>query len=225
MDALQNLDYPSEKEDWWIDILIGGLISMIPFFNFVALGYMMEATEMGIRNVQQVPTWENMGDKFVRGFWFFVISLVYFLLPMIVLLIFLVPLISEAIVSGDISTPSGVAAAIGGLVYFVLLLMAAFLLPMGVARHVATGSLGAAFRLGSVFADIKAVASDYIVASLLYVFLGGLLMVLVSWIPVVNMMVYFYWSVAFYNYFGRLYAQVVAKPLAGTGNIQGCQQI
>lgn len=211
MEALQNLDYPSEKEDWLLDVLIGGLICMVPIFNFVAMGYIMDALEIGIRNVRELPAWDNMGDKFGRGFWFFVISLVYVIIPLMVFLVFLLPLIVEAARTGDVSTISGVVAAAGGLIYCLLTILAAGMIPMAATRWIYTGSVGAAFDVRAIFADIRLVPGDYIVAVLLFIFLGGLLFTLVSWVPVVNLMVYFYWTVAFYNYFGQLYGRVAAK--------------
>ena len=215
MESLQNLDYPSEKEDWLIDVLIGGLISMIPIFNFVAMGYMMDAMEMGMKNVDQLPSWDNMGDKFIRGFWFFIITLVYIVIPVVILTAFLLPMIIEAVIKGDVSTLSVASAAVGGLIYIILLVLASFMIPMALARWVYSCRLEEALRLPSVLADIRKVAGDYTAACLFFFILGGLLFTLVSWIPVINLMVYFYWSVAFYNYFGKLYGRSMTKPALG----------
>ncbi len=214
MDALQNLDYPSEKENWMVDILIGSLISMVPIFNFVAMGYIMEAMEMGIRGSRQVPEWHEMGDKFIKGLLMFLITLLYVIVPIILMMVFMVPMFFEAGASGDISSATGIVAVLGVLAGTLLSLAVGFIMPMALARWLAFGSFGEAFRLGPLFAQIKAVFTDYLVAFLLFAFLGAIVMLFASWIPVINLMVYFYWSVAFYNYFGQLYAKACAKPAA-----------
>lgn len=211
MDALQNLDYPSNKENWIVDILIGGLIFMVPIFNFVALGYTIEAMEMGMRRLEILPTWENMGEKFMKGLLFFVISLVYVIPPILVAFVSLIPMIIELIQSGE---PSGITiflAVAGFVISLILAIFAGFIMPMGLARWVASGNIGAAFQMGQIFEDIKAVLADYLVAYLLMAFLGGAIMLVIGWIPFINMMVIFYWYVAFYNYFGKLYARVREK--------------
>jgi len=65
-------------------IIIGGLLMFIPIVNFFALGYLSRYAAQVLRTGSaKLPEWENWGRMFIGGIWFFLVILVYGVLPLL----------------------------------------------------------------------------------------------------------------------------------------------
>jgi hypothetical protein len=180
MDIGRSFSYITEDEDWWKQVLIGGLLTLIPVVGqFYAMGYMVQAIKNVIdgREVPLPDALEDFGDKLVKGLVLTLIMLIY-ALPMIVigacsgggLAIF-----SEASqdlgATETVSTLYGICFGCFGMLYGVLLGLIA---PFAYATYADTGELGAALKLGNIWGMLqKNIGPAFIV--LLVTILAGLL--------------------------------------------------
>lgn len=88
----------SEREDKMVDyenavkrpftdgskLLIGILFSLVPVVNFFSMGFILECIGFGKAKKSKLPEWKNWTDLFARGFFGFLISVVYIMPALIV---------------------------------------------------------------------------------------------------------------------------------------------
>jgi len=175
-----------EDQEWLKKIGIAALVSLIPLVGQVFLiGWGFEVTRRVIaRDPHPLPDWSDFGGHLVRGLKVALVYLVYSL-PVLVLagclqvgMIGATTLIAGQDSNGDAASIAiiVVASALGCLMLIYSILMA-FLLPAALGKLAATGNLGDAFRLGEVFALVRAAPGPYVLAilgSILAGIIGGL---------------------------------------------------
>jgi len=180
MDIGRAFSYVFEDEEWLTVILIGGLLLLIPIFGqIVLIGFMLEAA----RNVangspRRLPRWSNIGEKFSQGLAGFVIGLVYALPVLLLAFVLVCVAISGAVAAGG----SEDGGAVGGLIGLtslclvpLMVLLGLVLQPLmlaGYGRYLQTGSLGAALRVGDVWAMLRADLGGWVVLWLLQLVCG-----------------------------------------------------
>jgi len=161
-----------------IKVVIGGLLSLIPIVNLFTFGYFYRLMQNILAGDYRLPEWDDWGEKFVTGLQVFLIGLLYFLIPLLIMA-----------VSGGAGVmmhrPGGSAG--GMLLSMLVLLLELVILPMALSHFVASGRWGAAFELGVIFNRIAATGSVYWVAILVTLALTlvlGLLMTIpiLGWI-------------------------------------------
>lgn len=194
MDAGKAIRFVFEDDQWVSKILLGSVISLIPFFGGIALaGYAIAV----LRNVRAgssrpLPTWDRLGEYFVDGLLFFVALLVYSI-PLLILicplsLVWLLPAIAED--SQDLTAVlTGIAGVVSAGLGCLALLYALFLwvlAPVLQIRYAEARELAACFRFGDVFrflfenlgkiiiAQIIVWAAGLVVTTLLSVVIGAL---------------------------------------------------
>ncbi|EMA02023.1 Protein of unknown function [Haloarcula vallismortis] len=154
--------YPWNGEQKVETILIGGVLSLLGVFFIPVLfvfGYLVRVIRAVTDGDDEVPpVFEEWGDLLIEGLVAFLISLVYSLVPLVVIGLaiasFILPFSVVTTTGGEPS--SGIA--IGGLllalvivfVTVVVSLGAAYLLPAAVAAYAVTGRVGAAFSPGTL---------------------------------------------------------------------------
>ncbi len=201
------LKYPFDDPKWVEKLLIGGALSIIPIISFFAAGYSLESMRAGIRGEMTLPEWGDWGEKFVQGFILFIISLIYMLIPGLLMLLGGGSIIG-ALNYGDMGW--GVAGGFLTLLTIVAALILAFVLPMAMAHYAAEGKLGAAFEFGEIWRRIKSVFGQYLVAMVLFLVFSSIIGI-IGIIPLVGWLIaivgVFYLTVIFANLVGRLYRQ------------------
>ncbi len=206
LDIEQLIRYPARDPGWVTKIAVGGLISLIPIINFCALGYLLESMRRGCMGQNELPEWKNWKDLFVKGFAMSAVSLVYSLVPI---------LIMAAGVRLFLAQPDcyirihSLGTVISLLTLATLLLSAvSFVLPMSFAQYIDNSNVSAAFRINQACRWIKNIFGDYMITHVLYFGLISILLIIVI-IPVIGMLLFlfgsFYLSVVFFNLFGTLY--------------------
>lgn len=130
MDYGKAISYVFEDKDWVTKILLGGVIFAVPILNFAAFGYALEV----LRNVslgkeKPLPDWDDIGDKFVKGFLFFVSLIIYGLPLIIIAFIFITIAILLGIAFGSNSSDiaGGLIAGISCLGYIFYLAYGLFI--------------------------------------------------------------------------------------------------
>jgi len=182
MDIGKAFSFVFEDEKWISKMLIGGLLIWIPIVNFAVFGYMLAvARNVAQGNPQPLPEWGEFGSLFGRGFYAFVIALVY-LLPVFILegLFFCV---TGGLAAGARRGDGGGGAAIGllGLCLVPLLIVLALALSLliyaALARFIATDKMSEAFKFSDVVAAVRTNIGTWLVlwlVALLANFVGGL---------------------------------------------------
>lgn len=74
---------------FWLKVLIGGLLSFIPIVNIFAFGYLYRMS-LSVRQSGQpvLPEWKDCPGLFTDGVKFSVVWLVYWLLPILLVILF-----------------------------------------------------------------------------------------------------------------------------------------
>jgi uncharacterized membrane protein len=172
MDIGRSFTFITEDEDWLKKILIGGLISLIPFVGqFYLMGYVLET----LRNVlhgREIPlpdATEDFGDKLLKGLLLAVITFIYFL-P--ITLISGCSGIASSVFADTLQESDAantIVAAWGGcfgclsIVYGILV---GLLLPYVWSKYAETGQFGDAFKLGDLFKLLRSNIGPTIVVML-----------------------------------------------------------
>jgi hypothetical protein len=158
MDFGRALSFVRQDPGWVGKVILGSLISLVPILNFAAYGYMLDV----IRNVYEgretpLPEWgSDFGGYFVRGLIYLVILLIY-LLPVIVIYGLFVAIVGGTAASIDASGSEAAGAGLGiaALCFIPIIFISAIVLGLlaqiaGV-RYGLTQDFSAAMRFGEVW--------------------------------------------------------------------------
>ena len=203
MNMEKALRLPMEK-DGLVRVVIGAVLNIIPIVNFLCAGYLIDVMKSAIKEQPEMPVWEAWGDKFIKGLVVFVISLVYMLIPIIIITI-----------GGGIGSIFGRGFSLMFLLALLIGLICWFMLPMAIACYATAGNLSAAFNFGAIITYIRAGLSAYLSAYLLSVILMVAL-IIISLIPVLG------WIVCV---FGGFYMSCVLSLLFGEAYRKASQTI
>jgi len=167
MDYGKSFTYPFEDKEWVTKVLIGSLLSVIPFVNLVVLGYVLKV----IRNVADgvdpaLPNWEDLADFFVKGLVAALGTLVY-ALPIVAIAVGMVFFGALAgYDSGNSQQFSPYVLCVWGLSCLTAFygLFMVLVLPAAYTRYALCGDLGAFFRFGEIFHFIRSNLGNYLIS-------------------------------------------------------------
>jgi hypothetical protein len=179
MNISRALAYITDDDDWLQKLLIGGLISLIPLVGQIyALGY---ATAV-LKNIiagQEAPLpdlTEDFGDKLIHGLLVWVMIMIY-MLPLII--VATVSGIGIAVVAGAAdSDVAGILAATtgscAGLFMLALGIVSGLFVPYAWGRYAECGLFGQAFKLNDFFEMIKANLGQTLMVLLVAAVIGAI---------------------------------------------------
>ncbi len=174
MDVKEIFMYPTKDKEWGVKMIIGIALSILPIVNFFCSGYAYRIFKAGLNNRPlELPEWDDWGALFAQGFMIFLIRLVYFVIPLVLMGTGGTFLIMGFVLKDrggsfpqGILVPSLVLIAVG----LVLAVVAAVLLPMGLAVYAKNNErFGAAFRIWEIGPRIFRDLDDYLVAIVLMI--------------------------------------------------------
>jgi hypothetical protein len=177
MDIGKAFTFVFEDERWLTKVLIGGLLIWIPIVNFAVFGYMLKvAQNVAQGNPRPLPEWSDFGDLFMRGLYYFVITIVY-QIPTILLGCVVGGIVGGlgAAASESSDSAAGGVAAIALCLYPLLLVVAISLSIVtyaAVARYVATNTLSEAFKFGDVFGFVRKSIGSWLILILVAILAG-----------------------------------------------------
>ena len=183
-------------------LLVGGMLSLVPFVNFVAWGYLYRVFVDGLNRAPSLtpPSWEAWRTYWSVGLRLFVITLGY------LILIVFAGVAVIGISGGDIEGPQQILM-VG------LLSMAAFnvISPVIYARYAEERRIWAAFEPDVLFRDLRQVVRvEYVQLCLLYLGLWMMTFLILVGIPYVGpvflSIFHFYLSLVFAFVFGHVVA-------------------
>jgi hypothetical protein len=213
MEIGESIKYPTTDKDWIKKVVIGGILGMIPIVNFIVQGYYLKIIKGSIENKSGMPEWEDWGNLFIKGLLVFIISIIYMLIPIIVISISVGGAIMAAVSGGTEAMVAAIGAAAGGFIIgFILMLIAFLLLPMALAIYAKEESFGSAFRFGEIIRRILSNLGSYILVYIVIIVLGvivGIITGILNIIPflgvVIAIFTNFYIVAVAANMFGEVY--------------------
>ena len=141
------INYPRNGDDALTTLLIGGvlgLLSVLVVPIFLLFGFTVRVLRSVEDGEEAPPTFGDWGDLFVDGLRAFAITLVYSLVPLIVLGV-TVGGTAVALVAGDAGPGAIAGAFFGFLLGGLLWLVAFYMIPAALASFAREGRMGAAF--------------------------------------------------------------------------------
>lgn len=203
------ITYPTERDDWIVTVLIGGVLSLLSFLVvplFLVAGYVVRAIRANLEGEPEPPSFGDWGELLVEGLKAVVIGFLYMLIPFVVMGFTAGTAMMAMATGGD----AGMAAGLGGmmlgmLVSFVLFVAFGYLSAVAVVNFAREERFGAAFDFG-VVRDV-AFDGDFAVAYLISiaVFVAASL---VNLVPIIGSLV---------AVFASFYATIVAANLWADG--------
>lgn len=194
------LRYPFQDAGWLPKVLVGTLIMLVPILNFVALGFLADV----VRNVSQgretpMPTWDDFGGLFTRGFFMLLVQLLWSL-P---LLILACPMIGIIVLTGAASgdEPGAAFFLVLGCSMVLLIAIAIVIGPFMLAaqaRYAATQQFAAAMP-GPVVGLVRANARPWIIAYLFNLALNAVIGVLALPLAITIIGIILLFPLAFYQ--------------------------
>lgn len=183
IDIGRAVQHPTQDQNWPSKLGIGALIALVPILNFALSGYGIEHlknTSNGLDTL--LPTWDNLGEKFMDGLKLFVITFI------LALPLFLVSCIAT-VASGGLAALAeggealeGAAAAGAGAIAFavgclalIYSLLLAYLSPAIYIQYTKTKDIGASLRIGELLNIARVNSGDYL---MIFVVLIGIAIIL-----------------------------------------------
>ena len=188
-DLKQILGSPFREREWFMKMILGSIISIVPVLNFLSLGYFIRCIQYGWRGMQGLPDWDNWADLFKEGCMVFLILLAYLVLPtLLAFMAIAIPVVGMAFAS---------------LIVFIM----GVLIPMAIANFAIYKNLKDAFIFVNIFNQVGRVFGFYIIAyaaATLGIIIGTVLLVSMPFIGFFGGIFIFYCGVVFFNFLGYL---------------------
>ena len=214
-----SIKYPSSD---WKKAIIFGLLFLISFLIvpiFLVFGYGFRALKASIAGADELPEFDEWGEMFIDGLKIFVVELVYFIVPSIIMFMGIWASIGSFIslsASDSNLAPAAVYSAFSVMGGFLILGMVVVLIfgvffIIGVANMAYyNGELGAAFRFREIMDIIKAIGwVDFIIwyVMMILVAMGaGFIAAFIGLIPILG---WFLIVLVLYPYLYLLYARAL----------------
>jgi len=208
--------YPSND---WKKVISLGILFLLSFLivpAFLAMGYSFRVLKWSIAGVNELPDLNEWRKMFIDGFKVFVVQLVYFIVPFVIIFISIWASLGSLLTlqnSPDAIVPPAVFSLMGGLFFLGLVVAVIF----GVFFIIAVanmayydGELGAAFRFREILSRITAIGwVDLIIWYVMMIIVGiifGVIASILIFIPILG------WALIIlimYPYIYLLYARAL----------------
>lgn len=218
------LSFPRNGDDTIKTLVIGAACLVFSFLILPAIllqGYMIRVLKAAAEGSATPPSFDRWGEMFVDGLKLLLISIGYFITPVVLYLVAFAVVGGGMVAGGDIGAGIGILGGLLFLVTLLVMLIAGYLLPAGATIFARTDEVGAAFDIGTVTSG--AFTSDYFVAWLIAVVVGGVLNIVGSLLSVilVGFLILFYGQVVTYYLFGRGFARGLGDQSGTSGTTAG----
>ncbi len=140
------------------------IFQIIPVVNFIVLGYGYEIIRQG-DTIEEPPPLDNLGDLFFKGLKVFIVALIYFIIPVIVVILILGTTIFNIVFYQYVRwgvplfwVPGVLLTAYAAV--FLIGLAVSIIAIMGIIHFIKTGDMGKAFAFNEIMDLIKKVGWD-----------------------------------------------------------------
>lgn len=180
IDIGRAIQHPFQDQSWPSKLGIGALIGLVPILNFALSGYAIEHLKSTADGQDlPLPTWDNLGEKFMNGLKMFVVTFVLSLPLVLLSCILSVAGGGLAVMSGD--SEAATNAAVAGLgviglaitcISIIYALLIAYLTPAITIQYTKTKDIGACLRIGELLSIARVHTGDYIMIFLIIIGVG-----------------------------------------------------
>jgi len=193
-----SLGYPSKNLKRVVVLGISLLFSILIIPLFIVLGYALRVMRKSIEGETEPPAFDELGTMIVDGLKYLVVMIGYFLIPMILMVMGIIPVVASIAESGDVMSSGELIASSAGVGLFLLGILLAIVISvianMGIANMAHAGKLGAAFRFGEILQIIGSIGwGKYIgwyIVLFVIVMLFSVVGMLVQFIPILGFLAY-----------------------------------
>ena len=193
------------KWNKWVMLIIATILLGLPL-----MGYVMKV----LRGEKPAPEVTDWGTLFIDGIKYLIVVIIW-MIPVIIVEV----LVMGAGIAGAMSNdPTAAMAALGGmmvglLVIFILAIIIALFMMMGIVRFARSGSIGEAFNFSAILATIRKIGwVPYIIALIVLMVCGvifGIVMAILMMIPILGLLIYLCmispWAIFVARYVCQLY--------------------
>ena len=187
------------------------ILNIIPIVDFIVLGYFARVIKESPKS-DAPPPLEKYGELWISGAKIFVVTLVYMIVPIVLISVGIVPLMIGAFIP---STGLGILGLIMVGLGIVLAFLIMIIAIMAVAHMAKTGKLGAAFEFGKILSIIRNVGWSNYILWIIVIFIMGLVLSGISYIPYVGWILALIVSPLFMVFVGRSASIVYELGTAG----------
>jgi len=175
------------------------VLNIIPIVNFIVLGYFARVVKESPGS-REPPPLERYGDLWVSGAKVFVASLVYVIVPAVLIGIGYASMTLRAFLPLMGLGILGVSMLVAGAVLMFLVMIVAI---MAIVNMVKTGRIGGAFEFSRIFSVIRGVGWGTYIAWILVIFVIGLIISGIYMIPLAGWIIALIISPIFMVFVGR----------------------
>lgn len=181
----ESIDYTKMLFDDLGRLLILVILDIIPIVNFVVLGYLGNVIKES-RNSDKLPPLDNYFELWIQGLTIFVASIVFMIIPIVLVIPFLSVVVLSWMSIPVLSTVSGILAILLLMVGVLLAFFLAIILAMAIVNMLKKDSFGKAFAFGEILDVIGKVGWGTYILWLLVIFICALIVAGIGSIPVVG---------------------------------------
>jgi len=213
------INYPRNGDDALVTIIIGGVLTLFSFLLVPLLplyGYLMNVLRSGMDDGEEPPAFENWEALFVEGVTVFLVTVAYFLVPLVILTVTVGGAV-VSIVAGDAGAGALLGAVAGVSLAALVSLVFYYVLPAGLANFARSGEVGSAFALGELRPVLFSgtYAKGWLLG-LAVILVAGVVAGLLNAVPLIGtvagVFVTFYGAVAAFYIYGRTFEAATRSP-------------
>jgi len=206
--------YPSSN---WTKVIILGVLFILSFLiipAFLVMGYMLRILKSSIAGLTELPEFDEWGEMFIDGLKVFVVEIVYFIIPVIIIIGgSWVSMMSMQNV-GTMVSPAAAFGLIGGvaLIGILLMLIIGLIVIIALANMAYyNGDLGAAFRFSEILDIIAKIGwGNYIIWYIVMIIIGVVVGIVASVLGIIPILGWIILLLIVYPYFYMFMARSVA---------------
>ncbi|MCE5215245.1 MAG: DUF4013 domain-containing protein [Methanobacterium sp.] len=208
----------------WKKVIILGIFFLLTFVIigiFFVSGYFLRIIKSTLAGYDELPEFDEWGDMFIDGLKVFVVSLVYMIIPMIVIFIGVFASITSLAVTstGTYTDPWAFIGLMSGTVIIgaILALIFGLIAYIAIANMALYDEIGAAFKFSEILERIKMIGwGKYILWYIVMIIIGvvgGFIASLLNIIPFIGMIIAL---LVIYPYLQMIYARSLALIFASS---------
>jgi hypothetical protein len=180
-----SIGYPTRNIGRVLVLGVLMLFSILIIPLFLVLGYALKIIKESTKEGTEPPEFDNWGAMFIDGLKYLVVSIVYFLIPLIVMGIGIISAVTS-IPSNDLigSKAAYINLILGSglfLIGLLLLLVIVVILNIAIANMAHKGEFGAAFKFGEIFHVIGSIGwGKYIICYIVLIVIAMVISIVTS---------------------------------------------
>lgn len=186
--------FPFKGYQWFLKLMAGSVIILLPLVNIMALGFFLRCINGGQRGRSQLPDWYEWREYIRDGCMLLLIVLIY------------------ALAAGSVALLLLAIPAVGTILATLLFIILVFWIPMAMANYAVRYELWDAFMIVDIARLIVRVAAVYAIvylSALLVVILAGALLLAFPAMGILSGLIIFYIGVIYFFLLGSMHRHAV----------------